>query len=183
MSIFDSTAVWRKTLQPAYYNNCRFHMETGTMEGGRRIVLHQFPKQNVPYAEDMGGQAHSFTIRGYIVMYPYDVPGFPLYQNDFRTPRDQLIAQLETEGPGQLQLPTQKDVKIVVPVRYRLTEEERFGGYCVIDMTFMDAGIQPAQLAQFIATSIALQQAQQSLMQQNERALALANPSLGNMQI
>jgi len=41
MSIFDSNAVWRKTLQPAYYNNCRFHMEVGTIEGGRRQVLHQ----------------------------------------------------------------------------------------------------------------------------------------------
>jgi prophage DNA circulation protein len=172
MSIFDSNAVWRKTLQPAYYNNARFHCEMNAIESGRRIVLHQFPKQNLPYAEDMGEQAHSFTIRGYIVMYPADEAGFPLYQRDFRNPRDQLIAQLEQEGPGTLQLPTQRVQMIVSPMRYRLTEEERFGGYCVIDMTFVESGLSPTDFATIIQTKINVQTQSQNLRQQNLQALS-----------
>lgn len=177
MSIFDSNAIWRKTLQPAYYNNARFHVETNAIEGGRRIVIHQFPKAELPnavYSEDMGGAAHGFTIRGYIIMYPNDKSAaeFPLYQNDYRIPRDALIAELESEGPGELQLPTQRDKKIVVPQRFRLTEEEKLGGYCVIDMTFVDAGISPTEFAGIIATRIIAQQQSQNLRDQNLRVLA-----------
>jgi len=39
-------------------------------------------------------------------------------------------------------LPLQDPV-VVVCSRYRLTEEERFGGYCVFDMSFVELGVPP----------------------------------------
>src|SRR6201993_402703 len=97
---------WRDDWVRATYNGAPFHCEANSRESGRRIVEHEFPKKELPYAEDMGRHAREFTIRGYCIVFPYDSE-LTLYQRDYRIPRDALIAQLETEGPGVLQLPTQ----------------------------------------------------------------------------
>jgi prophage DNA circulation protein len=169
-NIFDLPAVWRKALMPASFNGARFHCEANSRESGRRIVEHQFPKKELPYAEDMGRAAREFTVRGYCIVFPYDSE-YGLYQRDYRKPRDELIKQLEAEGPGTLQLPTQPAQQVVCP-RYRLTEEERFGGYCVIDMTFQEYFLDPQALAPSIATATAIAQASEALRSQVLRALS-----------
>ncbi|WP_456779940.1 DNA circularization N-terminal domain-containing protein [Bradyrhizobium sp. USDA 3315] len=113
---------------PASYNDARFHCEVNTRESGRRIVEHEFPKKELHYAEDMGRQAREFNVRGYCIVYPYDSE-ILLFRRDYRQARNLLIDVLEAERPGVLQLPTQPP-QIVVCSRYRITEEERFGGYC-----------------------------------------------------
>ena len=40
------------------------------MEGGRRIVMHEFPKKDIGYPEDMGRRARRFSVRGYIINLP-----------------------------------------------------------------------------------------------------------------
>jgi prophage DNA circulation protein len=169
-NIFDLPSGWRGSLMPASFNGARFHCESNGRESGRRIVEHEFPKKELPYAEDMGRHAREFTIRGYCIVFPYDSE-FTLYQRDYRIPRDALIAQLETEGPGVLQLPTQPSQMVVCP-RYRLTEEERFGGYCVIDMTFQEYGVDPGQLGPSVATATALTISSQALINQVQQSLA-----------
>ena len=169
-NIFDLPSAWRQDLMPASFSGARFHCESNARESGRRIVEHQFPKKELPYAEDMGRMARDFTIRGYCIVYPYDSE-FTLYSRDYRVARDQLIAKLETEGPGVLQLPTQPSQLVVCP-RYRLTEEERFGGYCVFDMTFQEYGYDPTQAAPDEATAAKIVAAAQALQGQVGRALA-----------
>src|SRR5262245_24889038 len=121
------TTQWREELLPARFRNALFHVESGSKENGRRVVVHQFPKKDDPYAEDMGREAKAFSIRGYTICFPYDT-GTPLYSRDYRLARDMLIKELETIGPGQLQLPTfPKSPLYVVCPRYKVTEEERFG--------------------------------------------------------
>jgi prophage DNA circulation protein len=168
-NVFDLPAVWRKALMPASFNGARFHCEANGRESGRRIVQHQFPKKDLPYAEDMGRQARSFTVRGYCIVFPYDSE-YPLYQLDYRKPRDALIAQLEAEGPGTLQLPTQPSQQVVCP-RYRMTEEERFGGYCVIDMQFEEYGLDPSVVPD-VATAQVVVGASEALRAQVLRELA-----------
>jgi prophage DNA circulation protein len=168
MNIFDLPALWRQSLMPASFNGARFHCEANARESGRRIVEHQFPKKELPYAEDMGRAAREFSIRGYCIVFPYDSE-YPLYQRDYRRPRDELIKQLEAEGPGTLQLPTQAAQQVVCP-RYRMSEEERFGGYCVFDMTFMEYGLDPQQLAPTIATATMIAEASEALRAQVLRA-------------
>ncbi|MCA6104936.1 DNA circularization N-terminal domain-containing protein [Bradyrhizobium sp. WSM 4400] len=97
-------------------------------ESGRRIVEHEFPKKELPYAEDMGRQAREFNVRGYCIVYPSDSE-ILLFRRDYRQARNLLIDVLEDERPGVLQLPIQPP-QLVVCSRYRITEEERFGGYC-----------------------------------------------------
>jgi prophage DNA circulation protein len=168
-NIFDLPAVWRQSLMPASYNGARFHCETNSRDSGRRIVEHQFPKKELPYAEDMGRAAREFSIRGYCIVYPYDSE-YALYSRDYRIARDALVKQLESEGPGVLQLPTQPSQRVVCP-RYRLSEEERFGGYCVIDMTFQEYGLDPQEVPN-VATAQVLVKASESLRSQVVRVLS-----------
>lgn len=138
-------AVWRDELLPAHFDGRMFHVESGSYEGGRRIVSHEFPKKEMGYAEDMGRKATTYSVRGYIICYPHDDPFNPdLYRRDYRVARDALQERLDKGGPGVLQLPTFiKNPKVVVCQQFRLTEENRFGGFCTFDMQFIERGVVP----------------------------------------
>lgn len=137
-AIGQPRTVWRDELLPATFAGQQFHCETNSREGGQRVVTHEFPKRDLPYSETMGRRAMEFTVRGYCIAYPFTT-GQPLYQRDYRKPRDNLIRALDAGQPGVLQLPTQAPMWVVC-TRYRMAEEERFGGYCVFDMTFVEYG-------------------------------------------
>lgn len=158
-AISDLPSAWRGDLLPASFRNATFHVETGSREGGRRVVMHEFPKKELPYAEDMGHRAVEFSVRGYVIQFPRDTQA-PLYQRDYRNPRNALLQELETGGSGRLQLPTLAPMTVRV-TRYRLTEEQRMGGMCVFDMTFVELGAPPpftpiSSQAQLVAESKAL---------------------------
>ena len=131
---------WRDELLPATFAGQQFHVDSSSRENGQRVVVHEFPKKDLPYAELMGRRAIEFTVRGYCIAYPFDT-GLPLYQRDYRTARDNLMNALETGQAATLQLPTLAPMVVVCP-RYRLTEEARFGGFCTFDMTFVELGVQ-----------------------------------------
>jgi len=132
---------WRSKLLPAHFSGRLFHVESGGRESGRSIVMHEFPKKDLPYAEDMGRKAVEISVRGYCIQYPSDTAA-PLYMRDYTVARDLLEARLLEGGAGQLQLPMMSPM-IVTCSRYRLTEEERAGGYCVFDMSFVEQGAHP----------------------------------------
>src|SRR5580765_1343913 len=132
---------WRSKLLPAHFAGRMFHTESGSRETGRSIVMHEFPKKDFPYAEDMGRRAVEFSVRGYCIQYPMDTT-VPLYMRDYTVARDQLVERLEQGGAGQLQLPMQTPMMVACS-RYRLTEEDRAGGYCVFDMSFVEQGVSP----------------------------------------
>jgi hypothetical protein len=170
MGIRDVHNPWRDALLPAMFDGCPFHVESGGQAGGRRIVVHQFPKRDDPYAEDMGRRATELTVRGYCISFGRDsnpgeyyneylaesgnggamdalAPSFPLYMRDYRISRDVLQQRLDMGGDGILQLPNSArggagpSLAIgVVCTQYRMTEEQRFGGFCVFDMTFAEFG-------------------------------------------
>lgn len=140
---------WRDRLLPAHFDGRMFHVESASVDTGRRIALHEFPKKEKPYAEDMGRRAVEFTVRGYVIVYPHDDPGEALlYRRDYTLARDALDERLARGGPGMLQLPTMiKQVMLVVCTRYRMSEESRLGGFCTFDMSFVERGVQPFQTA------------------------------------
>lgn len=176
-TIFEvAPQAWRDDLMPASFRNALFHCEGNARESGRRIVEHEFPKKDLPYAEDMGRMARSFTIRAYLIVFQREQDS--LFMKDYRIPRDRLIDALEREGPGELQLPTQSK-QIVVCTRYRLNEEERFGGYCTMDITFQEYGVDPLFYTAPSNTASSLNSAAGALRQQTQRTLAPPNPSIG----
>jgi prophage DNA circulation protein len=151
---------WRDALLPASFDGNEFFVDVGGREGGNRLVLHQFPKKDQPYTENMGRRATEFSVRGYVIQ--------SARQPDYRPARDALQQRLDQGTAGQIQLPTMRPMSVICQ-RYRLTEEERLGGYCVFDMHFVEAGTSPFK------PSAAPQQ------QLAQKATALETHTLSNM--
>ncbi|GJE45370.1 DNA circularization N-terminal domain-containing protein [Methylobacterium soli] len=118
---------WRDRLRPASFRGVEFHIEESARAGGRRSFLHEFPKRDLPYAEDMGRKGEGFTITGYLV------------GPDFLFARDELIEALHAEGPGLLILPTAGEFD-VQPGPYSAVERRERGGFVEISMNFLEAG-------------------------------------------
>lgn len=148
----QSGIAWRQYLKPASFRSARFYVDAGVRESGRRIVGHQFPKRDIPYAEDMGRRSREFTVRGYCIVYPRD-EGDVLKKKNYIPARNALIVALETDGPATLQLPLLGSMNVAC-VRFRVTEEDRFGGYCVFDMTFTEYGQAPGAGSRQSATDV-----------------------------
>jgi hypothetical protein len=163
-TIRDIHNPWRDALLPAMFDGVPFFCETGVRESGRRTVIHEYPKREFPYSEDMGRRAIQYTVRGYVIAYVRDagfnlitpdgsiqpVGGFAasLYMRDYRIARDLLQARLDNPSEGILQLPNMAraafgDVLTLnaICIGYRMTEEDRLGGFCVFDMTFVEYGL------------------------------------------
>jgi prophage DNA circulation protein len=125
---------WREKLRPASFRNAVFHVETGGKTSGRRIALHEYPKRDTPYAEDMGKRTTVFDITGYVIEWDAQLG------RDYTRPRDRLIEALEKEGPAALIHPTLRDDLQVVCERYSIREDREKGGYAVFEMHFIEAG-------------------------------------------
>jgi prophage DNA circulation protein len=131
--------IWRQNLRPASFNGVPFKVELDGKSSGRRIVPHEFPKKNRPWAEDMGRRIRRFVVNAYIVYSPELNP-------DYQAGRDALIEQLEAEGPGMLVLPTGLEVMsdgasgLVAVDTYTVTERRERGGYCEFEIAFFEAG-------------------------------------------
>jgi prophage DNA circulation protein len=164
--------IWRDELLPASFRGQQFHCESSSKTGGRHIVVHEFPKRDIPYAEDMGRKPKEFTVRGYCIVYPFTSPKYNLYNRDYRVPRDSLLGVLDDGQPGVLQLPTWPALYVRCS-NYRLTEEEKLGGYCVFDMSFVEYGYQPGVSGP--DTSALLAAASQLLKQRVKTVLSI-NP-------
>lgn len=123
-----AVAAWRLRLQPASFNGVEFHVDVNQRQGGRRIALKEFPKRELPYAEDMGRKARRFVVSAYVI------------GSHFEDRRDALIDQLEKETNGRLVMPTSFDEKIVVVDGYSVTERRERGGYAEFEINFIEAG-------------------------------------------
>jgi len=128
---------WRDELLTASFRGATFYCDAGSWEGGERVVEHEFPKKDLPYAEKMGRKAVELSVRGYMIAFPYDID--TLHRRDYRVARDALKLQLDSGDEGVLQLPG-LDAIIVICQRYRLQEEDKLGGFCTFDMTFVEYG-------------------------------------------
>lgn len=121
---------WRDKWQNAKFRDAGFFVETAARAGGRRVALHEYPKRNEDYAEDMGKKANRFIIQGYLI------------GPNYLDLRDALITALEQDGPGMLRLPLpymMRDVQVMVQ-QYNVAENRERGGMCMIDMDFVEYG-------------------------------------------
>lgn len=129
-AIRDFHNPWRDKYKQAQFRSATFFVESGGRGGGRRVALHQYPKRNVPYAEDMGRTANRFLVQGYLI------------GPDYLDAKDALIDALEADGPGMLRLPLpykMSDVNVMVQ-SYSISETREKGGFCTIDMDFVEYG-------------------------------------------
>jgi prophage DNA circulation protein len=129
-AITDFHTPWRDKYKRARFREAEFFTESDLRAGGRRVVTHEYPKRNTPYSEDMGRAAIKFQVQGFLI------------GRDYLVAKDNLVSALEMDGPGMLRLPLQymmSDVKVMVQ-SYTVTESRERGGFCVVDMGFVEYG-------------------------------------------
>jgi len=124
---------WRLELRMAMFRGAPFHVETNSRLSGRRIALHEYPKRDLPYAEDMGRRTRQFEVTAYLIENDHRL-GI-----DYRRARNALIDACEQEGPGLLVLPTLPEMQVVCG-SYTVIEGRERGGYCVFEMRFTEYG-------------------------------------------
>lgn len=123
-----SPAPWRMRLVPASFGGVRYHVEQQARSGGRRVVLHEYPKRDVPYAEDMGRAATRYQITGYLI------------GPDYHERKRSLMKALDTADGSTLMDPYLAEPKKCLCERYNVTETRERGGYCTFEMTFVEVG-------------------------------------------
>jgi prophage DNA circulation protein len=128
---------YKNRLRPASFRGAQFHIEAGGKTSGRRTVLHEYPKRDDPYAEDMGRRARRWTVQGYVIG-----GNAQAFDFDYTQARDALIAACETEGSGLLVHPTMGEM-IVNCETYTCAESRTRGNLAEIDMVFVEAGTAP----------------------------------------
>lgn len=77
-------------MQRASYKGVRFEVTASTITAGRRVVLHEYPFRDTPFAEDLGRRARTVTIDAFI------------FGDDARAQSERLIAAVESAGAGTL---------------------------------------------------------------------------------
>lgn len=123
-------APWRIRFSgmPASYGGVHYHVEQQARNSGRRVVLHEYPKRDLPYSEDMGRIAIRYQITGYLIGPSYDVT------------KKRLIAVLENSEGATLIDPYLAEPKKCICERYSVTENRQRGGYCTFEMSFVELG-------------------------------------------
>ena len=132
-SIRDIRNPWRDNLVPASFRGAVFHVETSARASGRRTVVHEYPKRNIPYAEDMGRSAIRYQFTGYLILRDKGIGG------NLLTQISDMINSLEADGVGMLIHPT-LGTMLVMCERYSYSDKRTAGGYVEFDMQFVEAG-------------------------------------------
>lgn len=102
---------------------------SSSLTAGRRLARHEYPQRDVPYLEDMGRRAREYKVEAYII------------GPEYMSGRDQLLAAIEEEGPGQL-VHRYHGTKLVTVTECELTESTESGGMAKFTLQFVEAGEQ-----------------------------------------
>jgi prophage DNA circulation protein len=137
--ISDIRNPWREQLlgEQASFRGVRFYTESGSRASGRRAVVHEYPKRNDPYVEDMGRHARRFSFSGYLIYRVRTPPGFAPYVQQ----RALLVQALEDDDIGELVHPVYAAGGTqAVCERYSMVESRERGGFTQFEMTFVEHG-------------------------------------------
>jgi prophage DNA circulation protein len=125
--------VWRARFMRASFRGVPFFTDMDGVTSGRRIALHEYPKQDIGWAEDMGRRAKRHTCVGYVV-------GGPILGFNYIQLRENLIGACDAEGPGTLVHPFLGSM-VVSCETYTCLEDQKRGGVAMFEMNFVEAGL------------------------------------------
>jgi len=97
------------------------------MDSGRRVVTHEFPYRDTPYAEDLGLSARSFSLEMFVV------------GDDAPAQRDALRKALEQRGPGTLVHPYLGTLSVQV-TSFTLSEDVSAQRLATFSVSFVQPG-------------------------------------------
>jgi len=150
-----------KSLGSASFKGVQFFVDSIETEFGRRVAVHQFPYQNLPYSEDVGRLPRTFVVNAHVV----DVIKFttedvketgPLNKGVtarasigkrtvvgketlYEDQRDKLITAIEAGGKGKFIHPTMGEYE-VVPLSCSVVFDNKQGSFESFRITFKEAG-------------------------------------------
>jgi len=120
---------WRDELQPASFRGVSFKVNTSDLQSGRRVVEHEYPQRDVPFAEDLGRQARAFTLEAFVL------------GADYLAQKNALLDACESAGPGELVHPYYGSRQVLC-TSVRIREAINEGGVARFSLTFNEAGQQ-----------------------------------------
>ena len=120
---------WRETLQPASFRGEPFLVEAHDSAFGRRLVVHEYPNRDVPYAEDLGRKARRFSLTAFVV------------GEEYQAQRDRLLEAVEQSGPGTLVHPYLGSLEVVIEA-CQVKETLQDGRMAKFSLTCIEAGHQ-----------------------------------------
>lgn len=119
---------WREELRSASFRGVPFEVEGDSGTFGRRTQVHEYPQRDKPWSEDLGRATRNFEITAFVL------------GEDYLGRRDELLAALETEGPGLLIHPWYGELTVNIKDPARVSHSFRDGGMCTIALSFVEAG-------------------------------------------
>lgn len=118
---------WKRGLRTASFRGVQFHVRDRDFESGRRIALHEFPKRDTPFPEDMGKAAREFDVDAYVM------------GDDYMSRRNALIKACERTGPGSY-VDFWGMTQRVVCRRVKVIETNHEGRMCRLRIDLVEAG-------------------------------------------
>lgn len=119
---------WQLRRRTARFRGIELVVLESTRAGGRRLDVHEFARRDLPYAEDLGRAARSFTVRGIVAGPDHDLEA------------ERLEAALEQDGPGELVLPHRAPIMVAVR-SYSISEPDREARIQRFEIEFVEAGL------------------------------------------
>jgi prophage DNA circulation protein len=137
---------WQATLWPASFGGLAFFVEKTKDQFGKKVVVHEFPRLNSPYVEDLGSKANHFEVVAYFADDAADVEAGAL--------KSMLLAF----GPQTLVLPDEGPISCMFMDGTRDHERDRLG-WSAFSLKFVATGastalISTASLAQAVFDAV-----------------------------
>ncbi|ADU63396.1 DNA circulation family protein [Pseudodesulfovibrio aespoeensis Aspo-2] len=114
-------------LHDASFRGVAFFVEAHTLTGGRRLVQHEYPLRDLPYAEDMGRKGRMYSVECYLL------------GADYLSRADELMGALEEGGPATLVHPYLGSRRVAV-AEFSRQESTREGGLVRFKVSFVETG-------------------------------------------
>lgn len=108
------------------FRGAPFFVDASDRSGGRRTEIHEYPGQNLPFAEDLGRKPREFSITAYVV------------GSGYLAARDAVIEAAESDdGAGELVHPFFGRLQCVC-TEYSVSESRDEGGIARISLSFVE---------------------------------------------
>lgn len=123
---------WETTLWPASFGGLSFFVEKTKDQFGKKVVVHEFPRLDAPYVEDLGQKANHFDVVAYFADDAADVEA------------GALKAMCLAFGPQVLVLPDEGPISCMFIDGTRDHERDKLG-WSAFNLKFVATGA-PAAL-------------------------------------
>lgn len=118
---------WRDNLRTASFKGIKFKVDDHQNTAGRRLSVNEYPFRDVPYTEDMGRSARTWTINAYVI------------GEDYQTAAKALMEAVDAGGVGALVHPYLGTLQVIAQQATR-RETRQAGRYAEIAINFVEAG-------------------------------------------